>query len=215
LRAGAPKPPGLPQPQGAPQQQPGAQQQQQAMANAPTPPQNTNPNGVQSPPQPKPQRNPFAQPMTAGSSIAEATRGAARSGMGGFGGDYGASPTGPRGRVGSNLDVLSDTQGVDFGPYLNRVIQNVRDNWYTLVPESAKAPLYKKGKVSIEFAILPDGKIAGMRVTGPSGDVSLDRAAWGGISLSNPFPPLPEQFKGPYLALRFHFFYNPDPGEMQ
>lgn len=215
LRAGAPKPPGMPVPQGAPQQQQPQAQTQSAQSSAPAPQQNTNPNGLQSPPQQQAaNRNPFAQPLTAGSSIAEASRGAARSGFGGASGDYGSSPTGPHGRIGSNLDVLSDTQGVDFGPYLNRVIQNVRTNWYSLVPESAQAPLYKRGKVSIEFAILPDGKIAGMRLTGPSGDVALDRAAWGGISLSNPFPPLPGQFKGPYLALRFHFYYNPQQGEM-
>jgi len=47
-------------------------------------------------------------------------------------------------------------------------------------------------------------------LVGSSGHVPLDRAAWGGISASNPFPPLPEQFKGDYLALRFGFSYNPD-----
>ena len=38
----------------------------------------------------------------------------------------------------------------------------------------------------------------------------LDRAAWGGITASNPFPPLPSNFGGPYLALRFRFYYNPE-----
>jgi TonB family protein len=209
----------MPQPQAAQQpQQQAAEQQQAARAGAPPPPQNTNPNGLQAPTQPQQQaanRNPFNQPLTAGSAIAQAARGAARTGFGGAAGDYGISPTGPHGKIGSNLDVLSDTQGVDFGPYLSRVVQNVRQNWYTLVPESAQAPLYKRGKVSIEFAILPDGKVAGMRVVSTSGDAPLDRAAWGGISLSNPFPPLPKEFTGPYLALRFHFFYNPQQGDIQ
>src|SRR5664279_5994152 len=80
----------------------------------------------------------------------------------------------------SNLEVLSDTQGVDFGPYLSRVVEAVRRNWYTIIPEAARAPLLKRGKVAIEFAILPDGRVAGMKITGVSGDVSLDRAAWGG-----------------------------------
>ena len=57
-------------------------------------------------------------------------------------------------------------------------------NWYNIIPEEARAPLMKKGKVAIEFAILKDGKIAGMKIVGPSGDVSLDRAAWGGITAS-------------------------------
>ena len=108
------------------------------------------------------------------------------------------------------MDVLSDTMGVDFGPYLARVLHDVRENWYRIIPESARAPLMKKGKVSIEFAILKNGQVAGLQIVGTSGDVALDRAAYGGITASKPFPPLPTEFGGQYLALRFHFYYNPD-----
>jgi TonB family protein len=104
---------------------------------------------------------------------------------------------------------------VNFAPYLQRVLHEVRRNWYTLIPEVARAPLMKKGKVSIEFAILKDGSVSGLKVAGPSGDVSLDRAAYGGITASTPFPPLPGEFGGEYLALRFHFFYNPDRAELR
>lgn len=115
------------------------------------------------------------------------------------------------------LDVLSDTMGVDFGPYLARVLHDVKQNWYNLIPESARPPIMKKGKVAIEFAILKDGSVRGMRLEdgGSSGDPALDRAAWGGITASNPFPPLPPEFGGQYLALRFHFFYNPDRSDLQ
>ena len=51
-----------------------------------------------------------------------------------------------------------------------------------------------------------------MTLEGPSGDVSLDRAAWGGILGASPFPPLPKNFKGPFLELRFYFLYNQNPG---
>lgn len=154
---------------------------------------------------------------SAGDLIRDATRAAAQSrggGIGGMGGEYGPAPGDAEGRVGSDLDILSDTQGVDFGPYLQRVLNDVRRNWYTLIPEVARAPLLKRGKVSIEFAILKDGRVAGMRIVGQSGDLSLDRAAYGGITASNPFPPLPTEFKGEYLALRFHFFYNPDRNDL-
>ena len=161
---------------------------------------------------------PFGGGMSAGSAIEQAARAAAahRAAGGGAGGDYGLG----RGRVGenavqSNLDILSDTMGVDFGPYLARVLHDVRENWYNLIPEVARAPLMKRGKVSIDFAILKDGSVAGLRLRGPSGDVSLDRAAWGGITASNPFPPLPSEFGGQYLALRFHFYYNPDRAELR
>jgi TonB family protein len=158
--------------------------------------------------------------QTAGQRVAQAAgstamgRAAGSFGGGGAGGDYG-SGRGGSARTAGNLEVLSDTQGVDFGPYLSRVLQAVRMNWYNLIPEAARPPLLERGKVSIEFAILPDGKVAGMRIISPSGDVSLDRAAWGGITASNPFAPLPSEFHGPYLALRFHFYYNPAKGDMQ
>jgi hypothetical protein len=54
-----------------------------------------------------------------------------------------------------------------------------------------------------------------MKLIATSGDTALDRAAWGGITASDPFPPLPTEFGGQYLALRFRFYYNPDKGEME
>lgn len=153
--------------------------------------------------------------LSAGTAIQQAARNSARAGYsGGGGGDYGL-PTGGGGKVGTGIDVLSDTMGVDFGPYLSRVLQAVRMHWYNLIPEEARPPLLKRGKVAIEFVILPDGKVAGMRLIGESGDIALDRAAWGGITASNPFSPLPSEFHGPYLALRFRFLYNPDRRELE
>jgi TonB family protein len=151
--------------------------------------------------------------VSAGSAIQQATQAAAanRGGGGGQEGDFGLG-TGAHGRQQGNLEVLSDTQGVDFGPYLQRILQEVREQWYQAIPESAEM---KKGKLQIEFAITKEGKVADMRLTAPSGDVALDRAAWAGISASNPFPPLPSDFTGPYLALRFRFFYNPDKADLQ
>lgn len=109
------------------------------------------------------------------------------------------------------VEILSDTQGVDFGPYLQDLLPKVRKNWYALIPSNAQT---KKGKLAIEFAVLKDGKIADMKLVATSGDVALDRAAWGGITASNPLPALPSAFKGLYLALRFHFLYNPDKADI-
>jgi TonB family protein len=163
----------------------------------------------------------FRSIMSPGQQISQAANAVAHGrtapsvGFGGaVGGDYGAGRGGAA-RVQGNLEVLSDTQGVDFGPYLSRVLQAVRMNWYAIIPEAARPPLLKRGKVSIQFVILPDGKVAGLQLIGPSGDVSLDRAAWGGITASDPFAPLPKEFHGPYLALRFHFFYNPQKGDLE
>jgi TonB family protein len=155
----------------------------------------------------------FGGSMSAGSAIQEAARAAAarRGGGHGNGGDFGLR-TGARGRQEGNLEILSDTMGVDFGPYLQRVLQNVRENWYRLIPESAQM---KKGKLALEFAIMKDGSVRGLSITQGSGDVTLDRPAFGSITASDPFPPLPDEFKGQYLSLRFRFYYNPDKGELE
>jgi TonB family protein len=214
-RPGPPVPPSPPpqqqqQAQQVPQQQP---QNQQASQNPP--------GTMVTPPVSQPQLsaragNPFGGAQSAGTAIAEAARNSSRTGYNSAtSGDYGLSRTPAGSKIRSDMDVLSDTQGVDFGPYLSRVVQAVRMNWYTLIPEAAQPPLLKRGKVAIEFAILKDGRVAGMRIADGSGDVSLDRAAWGGITGSNPFAPLPGEFRGPYLALRFHFYYNPDRKELQ
>ncbi len=89
-----------------------------------------------------------------------------RGGYGGDNGDYGLGQGKQAGEAIGPLDVLSDTMGVDFGPYLARVLHDVRENWYRIIPESARAPLMKKGKVSIEFAILKDGQVAGLQIVG-------------------------------------------------
>ncbi len=188
--------------------------QQQAGQSPPAPPRPSQMARLEPPSPPANVANAFKAPLSAGSAIEQAAReSAARraAGMGG-GGDFGGSlGGGARGSsVQGNLEILSDTMGVDFGPYLERVLHDVRLNWYNLIPDVARPPLVKKGKVSIEFAILKDGSVAGMKLDGPSGDVSLDRAAWGGITASNPFPPLPSEFGGQYLQLIFHFYYNPD-----
>jgi hypothetical protein len=54
-----------------------------------------------------------------------------------------------------------------------------------------------------------------MKLVATSGDIPLDRAAWAGITGSDPFPALPSEFGGQYLALRFRFYYNPTKGEME
>jgi TonB family protein len=154
--------------------------------------------------------------MSAGSAIQDASRAAAARRGGGQqttgGGDPFGLGNGAHGRQVGGLEVLSDTMGVDFGPYLQRVLHDVKQNWINAIPESAQM---KHGNLIIEFAITKDGRVAGMKLIATSGDVPLDRAAWAGITGSDPFPPLPSDFGGQYLALRFRFFYNPTKDEME
>lgn len=107
------------------------------------------------------------------------------------------------------VQVLSDTQGVDFNPYLQKVIRETYRTWDPLIPEEVNPPILKRGQCEIVFTILPNGRVQAhsMLLTGRSGDVALDRAAWGSIEGAD-YPPLPQEFHGPYLQLRFRFQYN-------
>ncbi|PYX58126.1 MAG: hypothetical protein DMG73_11100 [Acidobacteria bacterium] len=218
-RRGRPGPNGSPVPP-RPQQPPQAAQNaaqsqpQQVPPPAPTNQQQT----AQLQPPPVPRAKPpvtFKGSMSAGSAIEEAARAALANPGGSYGGDngdYGLGQGQHGGRAASQLDVLTDTMGVDFGPYLSRVVLNVKQHWYSLIPEGAQ---WKKGKVAIDFVILKDGTVAGMKLQGSSGDVALDRPAWGSITVSNPFEPLPQDFHGQYLGLRFRFYYNPDKTDLE
>jgi TonB family protein len=218
--AAQPSPPAVAQSTPPPQMQPQpqAQPQQQPQFQTPTAPANTGQTARLNLPPAGSATPSFNTNMSAGSAIAQAARAAAANrgayGGGGDGGDYGLG-RGGQGKIVDQLEVLSDTMGVDFGPYLQRVLHDVRQNWYNLIPEVARAPLMKKGKVSLEFAITKDGKVAGLQYVSSSGDVALDRAAYGGITASDPFPPLPSEFRGKYLELRFNFFYNPDASDLR
>jgi TonB family protein len=209
--AAKPGPPGLSAPP-APPPQPGSQASGANSAGSPASQSNPANQMAELQPPPFAGRGGFGSGMSAGSAIQQAARAAAsnRGGQGGMDGDFGLGGS-PNSNVRSGVDVLSDTMGVDFGPYLARVVHDVRANWITLIPEVARAPLMKRGRVVIQFAILKDGSVAGLKLSSTSGDVALDRAAWGGITASNPFPQLPPEFRGQYLALRFYFFYNQDP----
>ncbi|ADW70609.1 energy transducer TonB [Granulicella tundricola] len=209
----APRPlPPTPQPQqqAPPQQQ--AQVQPQPQQPKPLPPQPAHPQPSQAaiPDAPRPSQSTrpnFGTPMTPGQSIAQAAHDAASGGGQGAGGDNG---TGARpGHPGTNTgaEILSDTLGVDFGPYIQRLLRMVRAAWIPLIPEETRPPISKEGSTLIRFTILPDGrlKIGGMHLDASTHDRAIDEAAWGGIVGVGQYPPLPANFKGPELTLRIQF----------
>jgi TonB family protein len=197
--------------QAAQNQQPPAPQENSGFAQ---PQQSDQTAQLRMPPQTRLQPD-FNARMTPGSMIDQAERSVAESrghnGGSGQAGDYG-SPGRSGARALDQAEILTDTMGVDFGPYLTRIVAIVKQNWYNLMPPSVYPPILKQGKLAIEFVILKDGKTTSMAVRTSSGDVALDRAAWGSITASTPFPPLPKEFPGQILGLRFYYFYNLQPG---
>lgn len=228
-KAGTPAPPQQrPQPtpqQAAPQAQQPPQQQapppQQQARNTPPTPQPVQPKPSQpvvdapAPNAPSANRTPaFGQgPQSASQAIQQAARGA-RSGT--DLGDYGLSGPGrQQGGAKQGVQILSDTQGVDFGKYLQRLLSDVRRNWLPLIPEECRPPLNKQGITGVRFTIQPDGKISAMHLDYSTHDVAIDRAAWGSITGLGAAQPLPKEFHGPNLELRIEFRINKDNPEAQ
>jgi TonB family protein len=222
-RAGPPAPtppqqqqqqqPATPQ-QAAPQPPQQAEVQQRHPAQPPVPmrPSPQSQSSI-SAPKPEPAKPSFkVGTLSARDAIQQAIENAARN-PSAASGDYGDNAPSEHPAMSAGVDVLSDTMGVDFGPYLQRVINATYRSWLPIIPESARPPLDKQGRVGIRFKIYPDGSVKQMVLEFPSGDVSLDRAAWGGITGASPYPPLPKEFKGPFLELRFGFYYNVDPSK--
>jgi outer membrane biosynthesis protein TonB len=229
LRQVAPMQPVLPAPK-APQQ---AQRDTPSVAPPELPaapePQTTAPRNFLRPQEPQVQPAPQAQTppptnglilprMTSpGRSLEESADQALRGGGGGSvqfggpvgrGGGYGGGGGKGGGGVGGGLEMLTPTEGVDFSGYLNRVVASVKQNWYSIMPESVY--LGDKGRVVWQFRIMRDGSVPGQdpALMSTSGKDPLDRAASSAIRASSPFEPLPSQFSGPYIELRFIFLYN-------
>ena len=105
------------------------------------------------------------------------------------------------------VTILTPHEGVDFGPFLNHLVDETKRNWYAKMPQEAKAGV--KGRVMIRFKIQKNGKLARVpMVESSSGSKELDNAAVSAIRASAPFGHLPEAFKGPNIELRFNFLYN-------
>jgi TonB family protein len=115
--------------------------------------------------------------------------------------------TGTQARMKSSIELKSDPQGADFRPYLAHILTIVRRNWFSVLPDSARMGVLR-GRTTIQFVVNRDGSIPKLVIADPSGMQPLDRAAVAGLSMSNPLPPLPADFKGGYVNLQFSFNYN-------
>jgi TonB family protein len=168
------------------------------------------------PPSVRPEQSKVAIPNT---SVAEAIRhlspsggnpsgglmvGDPGAGSGGYGEGINLPPS--PGVQGSALELKSDPMGVDFRPYLTQILATIRRNWYAVMPESVK--LGRHGKVGLLFAITKSGNVSKVTWAFQSGADALDKAAVAAISASNPFPPLPAEFKGERVVLQLNFAYN-------
>jgi TonB family protein len=156
-------------------------------------------------------RDLFAGLQTPGSSIQSSLEKARQNGNLGYGG----SGTGESLHRFDNRQpnfsvdqptILSDTRGVDFGPWLRLIYFRVRDNWYAVIPELIRSGT--QAKVVVIFDVKNNGRIENVQVARSSRLPPYDRAAISSLKLSEPFPQFPVSFSGDRITLQFSYFYN-------
>ena len=93
----------------------------------------------------------------------------------------------------------------DYGPNAHNLIE---DNVVNYNKTACGIVLPSHSSNAVSFVVNQDGSIPKLVIADPSGLDPLDRAAVAGLSMSNPLPPLPKDFKGPFIRLQFSFNYN-------
>ena len=91
------------------------------------------------------------------------------------------------GNIGSGS---SSPFGNRFGYYEQLIRDKVARNWRSQDLDSSV-----RNPVVVTFDILRNGSIQNVRVTRPSGNFAADQSAQRAILMSNPFPPLPAQYR--------------------
>jgi TonB C terminal len=168
---------------------------------------------LEAPDTPQPQAKlQFPKERSPSQSIQDILKGSRPSGPRAIGGGGQLPGGGTRGGGGGTayggIEMLTPDEGVDFNDYLHRVYVTVKRNWFSVMPGSVE--LGEKGIVFLTFRINRDGSVPSDEpvIERNSGKEPLDRAAYSSVRASNPFEPLPPQFKGPYIELRYRYYYN-------
>jgi TonB family protein len=109
------------------------------------------------------------------------------------------------------IEMLSDTEGVDFNSYLRDAYLSVKKNWLANMPPSVQKG--KQGTNTVELRVRQNGSVPEdfLKMVRRSEKSDFDRASLQGVRNSTPFHHLPETFSKPHIDLRFTFYYNLPP----
>jgi TonB family protein len=97
-----------------------------------------------------------------------------------------------------------DAKGYDITPWAKRMVYGVKKNW--IIPPVQEYGM--GGMVGVYLVVEKDGRISTLSVQKASGLKPFDQAAVNAIRLSDPFPPLPQDFPNANLPAYFVFRYN-------
>lgn len=121
----------------------------------------------------------------------------------------GIGDSGMSGSISGNASGVSIAGGSDFeyAWYRATIMSKLKESWIRPVTQLAGNETLQ---CTISFNILRNGSIADLNVEQSSGYPALDRSAARAVQDSSPLPPLPYQFKEPFLKARFIFELNPE-----
>lgn len=120
-------------------------------------------------------------------------------------------PVGPSTVPGSSPSVgtaLQTQTGGDFGArypwYVSAMTRRISQNWQqnTIDPVIRAA---RQAKTTVTFRIYKDGTVKDLKITGPSGNSSMDNSAWRAMLSASNMPPLPNDYSGSYVDVTFDF----------
>ena len=133
----------------------------------------------------------------------------------------------PFARTDMIVAAIGNSTGADLKAYADSVLRAVQPKWIELRPAvatDADGNLYvaetensrvrkvaagsANGRVELQLAVMPDGRVTKIVFVAKSGIAALDSAAAGAIVDSNPLPPLPAEFKGDRIVLEIGFLYG-------
>ncbi len=102
----------------------------------------------------------------------------------------------------SNTNISKEKQSIAYWePYMIALERKIKNNWTPPKSDISK-------RVVVVFEIAKDGKLLSSKITKSSGNKKADRAALDAIIISEPFKPLPSEFKGESVPIEFTFDYN-------
>ena len=123
--------------------------------------------------------------------------------MGGAGDEGAGLPNADGGFVDSG-PLSFDSAWYDWGSYAAEMVRRIKLNWD--IPSLAR--LGWKGKLTIRFFILADGRVDDAKIVKGSGIPPFDFAALQAILKSSPFRPLPSDLNSSREGVTVTFFYN-------
>jgi outer membrane biosynthesis protein TonB len=127
----------------------------------------------------------------------------------------------PAPRVGLSLEIVTPTKGVDFSPYITKLIQSLKQNVQAHLPESASNG--KKGIVTLQVQLQKDGSVAegypvavtGVGVTTSAAYKEMEAASIAAVRATAPYGPLPEPYPSSTVMLKITFFFNIPPARVE